>query len=236
MGGLFSLASRNAPAYRLAPPFGSNVLRFLLLIALAAAGQRNTAQTGDDPRSIVRAATRAIEGDSAVRLEARWRERVSRRASDRAAAFGLATLARLRYDYPSSERMYRGLIAGASDGYTAYAYLGLADGDETRGAARDAMVELDRALAMARQIGDRIAEAHALLTLAFARGRLAGVRVASAYIDSAAGLIPDTSFDLRSRLLNRRAIVHALYGRPVPASAATDSGVSFARRANDRRL
>ena len=124
----------------------------------------------------------------------------------------------------------------ASDGYAVYAHLGLADGDETRGAARDAMVELDRALAMSRQIGDHIAEADALLTLAFARGRLAGVRVAAAYIDTAAGLIPDTAFDLRSRLLSRRAIVHALYGRAAPASAAADSSVSFARRAADRRL
>ena len=236
MGGLFSLASRNAASYRLAPPFGSNVLRFLLLFALAAAGPRNTAQVGDDPRSIVRAATRAIEGDSAVRLEARWRQRVSRSASDRAAALGLATLARLRYDYPTSERLYRSLIAGASDGCAVYAHLGLADGYETRGVARDAMVEMDRALAMSRQIGDRIAEADALLTLAFARGRLAGVRVAAAYIDTAAGLIPDTAFDLRNRLLSRRAIVHALYGRTAPASAAADSSVLFARRANDVRL
>src|SRR3954469_13857385 len=86
MGVLFSLASRNAAAYRLAPPFGSNgsnVPRFLLLVALAAAGQRDTAQVGDDPRSVVCAATLAIEGDSAARLEARWGERVHRKASCR---------------------------------------------------------------------------------------------------------------------------------------------------------
>ena len=231
---LTCLAKRRVLSSRTTPWL--KVLRFLLLFALAAARQGNAAQAGDDPRSVVRVATRAIEGDSAVRLESRWNARVGRRAGDRAAVLGLATLARLRYDYPLSERMYRGLVAGASDGYAVYAHLGLADGDEARGVARVAMVELDRALAMARQIGDRIAEADALLTLAFARGRLAGVRVASAYIDSAAGLIPDTAFDLRSRLLNRRAIVHAIYGRPVPASAAADSGVSFARRANIKRL
>src|SRR3954469_24867621 len=92
--------------------FGSNVLRFLLppVLALAAAGQRGSAQAGDDPRSIVRAAARAIEGDSAVRLEARWRQRVGRKPGDRAAVLGLATLARLRYDYPSAESTYRGLI------------------------------------------------------------------------------------------------------------------------------
>jgi len=212
------------------------VLRVLLLFALAPLGQGNTPQPGDDPRSIVRAATRAIEGDSATRLEARWRARVSRRAGDRAAALGLATLARLRYDYPSSETMYRRLIAGASDSYAVYARLGLADGDETRALARDALEELTQALALSRQLGDRIAEAHALLTLAFARGRLAGQGVAAAYIDTAAALVPDSAFDLRSRLLSRRAIVHAMYGRTAPASAAADSSVLFARRAGDRRL
>src|SRR4029079_7017584 len=109
-----------------------------------------------------------------------------------------------------------------NDGYTVYALLGLADADETRGVARKAMEELDRALAMARQGGERRAESDALLTLAFSRGRLAGVRVATAYIDSAAVLISDTSFDLRSRVLSRRAIVHSLAGRGAPASAGGD--------------
>ena len=212
------------------------MLRFLLLVALAPGAQHNAAQAGDDPRAIVRAATRATQGDSAARLEARWRARVRRTASDRPAVLGLATLARLRYDYASSEGMYRRLIAGANDGYAVYAYLGMADADELRGVARDAMAKLDRGLAMSRRIGDRVAEADALLTLSFARGRLAGVRIATAYIDSAAPLIPDTAFDLRSRLLSRRAIVHALYGRVAPASAAADSSVLFARRAGDRRL
>jgi CHAT domain-containing protein/tetratricopeptide (TPR) repeat protein len=212
------------------------VLRFLLLVALAPLAQRSAAQTADDPRSIVRAATRAIEGDTAKRVEARWRQRIDRTAGDRPALLGLATLAQHRYDYPLSESLYRRLIAGASDRYSVYAHLGLADAGETRGAARDALEHLQQALAMSRAIRDRVAEADALLTLAFARGRLAGVRVASAYIDSAATLVPDTAFDLRSRLLSRRAIVHALYGRAAPASAAADSSVLFARRANDRRL
>jgi CHAT domain-containing protein/tetratricopeptide (TPR) repeat protein len=206
----------------------------LFLVALVAT--HRAGQAGDDPRWIVRAAIHAIQGDSAARVEARWRARVSRGANDRAALLGLATLARLRYDYPSSEDMYHRLIDSRPDAYVAYAHLGLAEGEEARGAARDAMPELDRALAMSRQMGDRIAEADALLTLAFVRGRLSGVRVAAAYIDTAAGRIPETEYDLRSRLLARRAIVNALYGRAGPASAAADSAVSFARRAADRRL
>ncbi|HEV8215260.1 MAG TPA: hypothetical protein VGP95_05485, partial [Gemmatimonadaceae bacterium] len=111
------------------------MLRSLLLFALATAHQ-NPAQPGDEPRSVVRAATRAIEGDSAARVETRWRARLARNANDRASLLGLATLARLRYDYPSSESTYRRLLIGAPDGYSAYARLGLADGDETRGIAR----------------------------------------------------------------------------------------------------
>ena len=145
------------------------MLRFLIVVALLPAAPKLTAaQAGDDPRSIVRAATRAIEGDTAKRVEPRWRERVNRKPNDRPALLGLATLARLRYDYPSSEAMYRRLIAGGTDSYAVYAHLGLADGDETRAMARDALEELSQALAMSRQVGDRIAEANALLTLAFA--------------------------------------------------------------------
>jgi len=212
------------------------VLRFFLVLALGTATQRGSAQGADEPRTIVRTATRAIQGDSAARLESRWRARVNRNANDRPALLGIATLARLRYDYPASESTYRRLINGAPDRYTVYAQLGLADGDETRGIARQATDELNRALAMARQVGDRVAESETLLLLAFSRGRLAGVHVATAYIDSAAVLIRDTSFDLRSRLLSRRAIVHALWGRVTQASAAADSSVVFARRAGDPRL
>jgi len=204
------------------------VLRFLFLVALATVAQRSVAQRGDDPRSIVGAATRAVEGASAKRLGARWSDRLKRNANDRPALLGLATLAGLRYDYPSSENLYRRLIAGTPDSYSVYAQLGLADNDETRGVARDAMSKMDTTLALARRVGDRIAEAEALLPIAFARGRLDGVQVASAYIDSAAALIPDTAFDLRSRVLSRRAIVYALYGRTGQASAAADSSVMFA--------
>ena len=218
--------------------FGPDVLRSLFVFMLGTAVYHIAAQSPppEDPRSVVRVATRAVEGDSASRVEARWRARVTRRANDRPALLGLATLARLRYDYPTSESTYRRLIAGATDGYAVYAQLGLADGDETRGIARQAMGEMDRALAMARQVGDHAAEAQALLALAFSRGRLAGAAVATAYIDSASRLIPDTAFDLRSRVLSRRAIVHALYGRTALASAAADSSLLFAQRVGDRRL
>jgi tetratricopeptide (TPR) repeat protein len=212
------------------------VLRSLLIFLLGTAGQPGAAQRADDPRSIVRGAVRAIEADSAARLESRWRARVNRDASDRGALLGLATLARLRYDYPSSEAMYRRIASGRSDGFAVYAHLGLVDGYESRGMARQAREEMDRSLALARQVGDHIAEADVLLTLTFSRGRLEGPSVATAYVDSAAVLIPDSALDLRSRVVSRRAIIHAVYGRTAPASAAADSSVVLAHRTGERRL
>ncbi|HUQ83157.1 MAG TPA: CHAT domain-containing tetratricopeptide repeat protein [Gemmatimonadaceae bacterium] len=208
--------------------------RLLVPIALAMAVWHPAAQTADDPRSVVRTATRAVEGDSSPRLTARWTAR-ARGRTDRAALLGLATLARLRYDYPAAESTYRGLLSGPRDSYAVYARLGLGDGYESRSFGRDAARELTLALAAAREARDQVAESEALLRLAFVRGRLEGVRVAEALLDTATRLIPDTAFDLRSRLTNRRAIVLALHGRTDAASAVADSSVTFARRALDPR-
>jgi CHAT domain-containing protein/tetratricopeptide (TPR) repeat protein len=210
------------------------MLGALLLVALAT----SSAAPSPDPRTVVRAATRAAEtSDDSVRaLAARWTARRARDAGDRAAQLGLATLARLRYDYPTAERGYGALLAGAPDGYAVYAQLGLAEGLEGRGFARDAAAGFERALGAARVLGDRTAEADALLWLVFARGRLQGNRVAEAVLDSAARLVPPAAFDLRARLASRRAIIAALQGRPADASVAADSAVALARRARAGRL
>lgn len=209
--------------------------RLLVSIVLAMAGLHVTAPAADAPRSVVRDATRAVEGDSAPRLGARWNARIRRDPADRAALLGLATLARLRYDYPAAESTYRRLLTGPHDDYAVYAWLGLGDGYESRSFGRDAAREYTLALGAAREIGDRLSEGETLLRLAFVRGRLEGVRVAEALLDTAARLIPDTALDVRSRLLNRRAIVFALHGRTNEASITADSSVLLARRARDPR-
>ncbi len=241
MGELFSrvlsLAAVEARSYRPAEPSTvPDVHHLFFLVALAAAAQQTPAPAGDDPRVVVRTATRAVEGDSAARVKARWTSRANRTAGDRAARLGLATLARLEYDYPAAETEYRRLIAGARDRYAVYARLGLAEGFDARGIGRAARAELDAALDLARAVGDRTGEGETLLWLAFVRGRIDGVRVAEALLDTTSRLIPDSALDLQAGLRNRRAIVHALRGRTAAASATADSSVMFARQARDRRL
>ena len=184
---------------------------------------------------MVRSATLAVEGDSSARMQARLDRRVSRHPGDRAALLGLATLARLRYDYPAAERFYRRLIEGPRDRFTAYAHLGRAEGLESRSMSRDGRPALDSARAVAAAIGDRIAEGDALLQVAFVRGRLEGVAVARGIIDTASSLIPGTALDLQARLRFRHAIVFALIGKPAEASAAAREGIGLAGRSGDRR-
>lgn len=215
-------------------PSGSIVTSLLAFVALATVGHAVLASQ-QDPRDVRRTATRAVEGDSAERVGARYADRAARDSSDRAALFGLATLARLRYDYPAAERGYRALMTDQRDRYTVYARLGLAEGFEERSSSRTSRPELEQARAAARALGDRVAEGEALIWLAFVRGRLEGVHVAEALLDTAARLLPDTVFDLWSRLRARRAIVLALRARPAEAAVEAESSVALARRARDPR-
>src|SRR5687768_9134481 len=94
----------------------------LLALVLIRAAQADTSQVGrDDPRLIVVEATRAVERDSASPLAAVWKEQLRRDSTDRPAALGLATLARLTYDYPTAERLYRLLYTADSSHPDRYA-------------------------------------------------------------------------------------------------------------------
>ena len=59
-------------------------------------------------RGAIVTATQAIEGDSAPAVERRWQARAGRNPI---ALLGLATLARLRYDYAAADRIYGLLLA-----------------------------------------------------------------------------------------------------------------------------
>jgi len=187
----------------------------------------------DDPRATVRAAALAVQGDSASRLDARLRARVARDPNDRPALLGIATLARLRYDYPAAESTYRRLLTRPDDRYAVYAHLGLAEGFDARSMTRASRPELERALGVARQLGDHTAEGRALVFLSIIRGRLEGVRTAEALLDTAASVVADTVFDVWSLLRGRRAIALALRGRAADASREASASVDLARRARD---
>lgn len=202
------------------------------LLALTAAVSQAT-PNAEAPRAVVRAAALAVQGDSAARVDERLRARVARDANDRAALLGVATLARLRYDYPAAESTYRRLLTQPDDRYGVYARLGLAEGFEARSMRQRSRPEFERARDAARHLGDGTAEGRALVFLSIIRGRLEGVSVAEALLDTAARVVPDSTLDVWSLLRGRRAVALALRGRATDASREADVSVDLARRARD---
>jgi len=191
----------------------------------------------EDAPAIVRRAERAVAGDSAAALRAQWRARLARAPGDRAALLGLATLARLTYDYPESERVYRQLLASSPappDGYAVQAALGVGLGLEDRSFAMAAIAQFTQARVLARAAGDRLAEGEALVWLTFDRGRLQGIPVAEATLDSAARLVPPGALATQARIAQRRAVLYSLRARP-DASLEAERGIALAERAGDLR-
>ena len=100
----------------------------------------------DEPRAVVREATRAIENDGAAGLRALWQARLARDSTDRGALLGLATLSRLTYDYPNAEALYRRLsnpTSSPADGFAIYAPSGQAWALEERGFSNGAEAEFE---------------------------------------------------------------------------------------------
>src|SRR5688572_12091292 len=101
----------------------------------------------EDPRAVVVRATRAVQGDSAEPVRRSWTAQLERDPANRDAALGLATIARLTYDYPTAERFYRSLLVDSAlaDRHVALARLGLARGLEGRGFSAEARPHFMRA-------------------------------------------------------------------------------------------
>jgi CHAT domain-containing protein/tetratricopeptide (TPR) repeat protein len=209
----------------------------LLSLALSLSFIVRTDTTGA-AKDVVRQALLAVEGDSIVPVRARWTGRLRHDAGDRAALLGIATLARLTYDYLASERFYSQLFSADSlhpDSYAAYARLGRAWSLEERGLSDAAGDEFARARRVARVAGAPAAEAEALIGLAFPRGVTQGVTVALALLDSAGPLIPPWALDLRAERGWRRAMVHGILADP-RATAEAEASVELARRAGGLRV
>jgi CHAT domain-containing protein len=191
----------------------------------------------ENPRAILRHATAAVRGDSVSAVRTRWAARLARDSSDRPAAFGLATLARLTYDYPSAEHLYRRLAApdsSRSDAYAMYARLGL--GEQFNEYGR--MVEVDRlfgeALRDARTLRDRAAEGEALLRLGDASASFHGLTRAMAQLDSALRVLPADALALRVTCRCRRAHLLVVMGRP-GWRAELKAAAALARRLGEPR-
>jgi hypothetical protein len=215
------------------------VLHSLLALGAAAAWLVPPGDTlPDDPRAVVRQARLAVEADSATAARARWSARLGPDSADRAALLGLATLARLTYDYPLAERLYRRLYGAAStrpDRIAVYARLGLSQGLDEYGRMGEVDGLLSGALRDARALGDRTAEGEALLWLAYARARSHGLDVGVALLDTALRVVPRHALGLRGALLCRRLHLQILTGR-TEAAARLDDAVELARAGEPRDL
>ena len=195
------------------------------------------ADTGEAAGTIVRQAVHAVEGDSVGPVQARWSARLARDSSDRAGVLGLATLARLTYDYPTADRLYPRLYDESSrhpDAYAAYARLGRAWSLEERGRSDAAAEEFARARGAARAARVPAAEAEALIGRSFALGAAEGMAAVLALLDTAGTLIPASALDLQAERGWRRAVVLGLLADP-RATAEAASAVEPARRAGDLR-
>jgi CHAT domain-containing protein len=188
--------------------------------------------------TVVRQALDAVEGDSTVAVRTRWSSSLRRDSTDRATLLGLATLARLTYDYPTADRLYPQLFSPDSihpDRYAAYARLGRAWSLEERGQSDAAGEEFARARRVARALSDSAVEAEALIGLAFPRAATKGMPVGLALLDAARPLIPASALDLQAERGWRRAMIRALLADS-GATAEAVASVELARRSGELRV
>lgn len=204
-------------------PTTSTLVAALLLLAASAP----LAAQESDPRAVRRAALRAVEGDSAPILAARWRAHLVtgatgvKEATDRAATLGLASIAGLRYDYSTAERLYRSLADDTSrpDVYAVHALLGLGWSAMQSGRFPQAEAIFARARIAARAATAHGAEAEAILGTTHALG-LRSPPLSLALLDSAVRLLPTDDLALRSAIGAQRANVLASTSDPRAAAEA----------------
>lgn len=198
----------------------------------------------EPPRAVVRQAVRAVEGDSAAALEVRWAARLQRDSRDHAARLGLATLARLRYDYVAAQRHYARMASLDSDsehplsgagGYWSYAMLGRAASALTRGQYGPAFTWYRGAVAHAERRADATAAVEAQLGLATLHLLEGAPDSAAVYLQRVPALLARAAPEQRGEYACLRAAVLGRLGRP-GAETAAEEGVRAARRAADRRV
>jgi tetratricopeptide (TPR) repeat protein len=190
------------------------VILLLSTLAAQAPGSSRPPTSSDDPSVVIREATLAVEGDSVAPLRSRWEARRNADSLDRAALLGLATLARLTYDYPAADRIYLALSTDSvsPNRFTAYARLGQAWALEDQGWSAESGARFVAARRLARAVRDGRAESEALVGMAFPLARTEGMDVGIALLDTAATQVDPTDFVLRSELLRRRAVFLGVTG------------------------
>jgi CHAT domain-containing protein/tetratricopeptide (TPR) repeat protein len=210
-----------------------------LLAVLAAVGFAPAAAQSFEatPADVVRSAERAVQDDSVRVVQTRWRAALRRDSTDREATLGLATLARVTYDFESAERLLGGLLAragSAPDGWTVHARLGQYRVANSTGDYRRADSLLRLAVADARRIGDRRAEIAALI--GFTNTRSGGRREALlATLDSVRRLLSAGDGRDRAEYLCRLGLYQGVAG-DTGGSTVVRRGTAMAERGGERQL
>lgn len=183
------------------------------------------------------AAERAVQANSGEDQRRRWERALGARPDDEQALFGLATLARLRYDYAAAERLFQRLGSPADSSRPAvlHATLGRALVHLTRWDRDSGLVVAERAARWARAQRDPGAEARAHLIAARFAGRRFGLDSATRLVQRAADVAParDTSLMAWLTCMQSSAIRST---DPARAVQLAERGVGLARAAGDRRM
>src|SRR3954469_24091383 len=191
-----------------------------------------------DPPVIVGDVIRAIEGDSAAALAARWDTQVAHDTSDRAAVFGLATLARLQYRHSDAERLYARVLGSdtlSPDRLGGYGLLGRAQAFDAQGLNEKAVAAMARARSAAQRVHDPSAEGEALLVISLQRAYTVGIESGLATLDTVERLVPVTRYDLHAMRMRLRAALRGTVGRPEAHQDAREA-LELARKSGIQRL
>ena len=219
-------------------PFASFGVRVLLACALVAPRSIHAQESAPGPRDVVQAAERAVQGDSVAALRARWTEALRLDSTDRAAALGLGTLARLGYDFAGSERLFSGILERAGDRvdpWTVQAKIGLYRAANSSGNTTRADSILNVAVREARRIGDRGAELDALIGLSGTRASSGPDEPALSTLDSLRSILPPGDGWERGEYLCRLGLFRGVGGDTGVTKHLRD-GIALARRIGERQL
>lgn len=186
-----------------------------------------------DPRAIVRTATRAVEGDSAARLEVRWEAQSGR---DPTATLGLATIARLSYRYPEAIRLYHRLTEAVPSrpAVVGWASLGLARTLQSMGDNTGADSSYARAADLGTRVGDSALAALARLGWASTQLRIVGPVQALRLTEDAHRFLDPRDQELLASWHCGRAHLLAAAGDGAAGPEAT-AGIQLAHSAGDLR-
>jgi tetratricopeptide (TPR) repeat protein len=211
-----------------------------LLLALQAAGPPVRPQTGlARARAVVVETARGVSADGGGAMRRQWTQRLRRDGRDREARLGLATVARLTYDFVAADSAYARLLpplgTAASDAIGLYALLGSSLAASQRWRFAEAARGLERTVVAAERLGDSRAQAEALIALAGSIARSAGVDSARVLLDRAGVILPRT--DTALTIMHFCALAGLLRGTsPIRADSLVESGITLATASGEDRL